>query len=532
MSDHFERVRNSVGDCEVECRVRDRAARGWRDSAFGTAAEHGSAQVRGRTARSSPICMSSVLRSNCSPPSGQDSKIFVQNCKTQMDVPELCYGVDLEMQRAPSVSSPVQSPSKSTTDSVMRFQDSPLKQFENEGNSVSENESECEVIAKPARELRNNALSSTVKQKSLQTMIKRRNSSPVSVDCILSNSTEALKQNRSPLSQYNSKTSAHSQRLQEYSSGSQSGVNVPIKRSSSMSSIIQTPLEVYTAPVSISDITLNRFKGDENSVVDGEGECEVSESAGRESSGSTSCIAAECESAKMGLKRRNESPLFVRFVPSINREASTQECTPNSLHNSRISAQGQRLHMDALGNRSAVDIPVKGRGRMTSPIYGARPPVIFPDSVVKEFSTDRYCHVSNDVKNLEMRNWPEEQEKNVALSETVAVSPERWNESVHVNEDSHSFESDIENSQAGKMLAYNKCRPSTPGPSGRRKSSSAECVRDPMTAYVKVEKLSEKKKGTVLKASSMVTLRAVSRQTRMPQRGSSKKQKMQPSQYR
>jgi hypothetical protein len=561
LSDHFIKEGNFIGDCDVECSVMGRAARGLRDSVFGTAAKHESAQVRERTTRSSAVRMCSVLHSkketsvqNCSPRSEQNSKIFVQS-KTQMDVPEHCSGVDIEMQGSPSMSSSIQSPSKSATGSVMRFLDSTLEQLENEGSSVSENEAEYGVTDISARELRNGVPISTAKQKSMKTVAKRRYSSPVSVDCIMSGSKEAFRQNLSPLSQYNSRTSVQSQRLQTYSSRSQSGANVPIKRSFSMSLLIQSPQKVYTGPVSTSDMTLNRFEGDENSVVDCEDECEVFEIAGRESSGSTSSTAAKCESAKMALKRRNKSPLFVRSVLSINREASRQKCPPSSLHNSRISVQDQRIQMDASENQSVVDIPMKGRGRMSSLIYDARPLVTFPDSVVKEWSTDRYCHVTNDVKNLEMTNWLEEEEKNVTPSENMVVSSERQNESVHMDvrtngehvncpsvqalvkilesdNDSISFESDIENSQVGKMLANSMCRPPTRGPSGRRKSSSTKCDREPTTAYVKVEKLSGKKKGTVLKVCSMAKLKALSKQTRKPQRGSSKKQKIQSNQYR
>lgn len=560
ISDHFKSEGNSIGDCEVECSVMDKITRGLRDSALTIAAEHESAQVRKRTTRSSAMCMCSVLHNNkdtsvqnFSPPSGQNSETFVQNCKTQMDVPERCSRVDIEMQRAPSMSSSMQSPSESISGSVMRFLDSTLEQFENEGSSVSDNEAECEVTDKSARELRNGAPSTTAKQNSVKTVAKIRNSSPVSVDCILSGSKEAFRQNLCPLSQYNSKASVHSQRLQTYSSGSQSGVNIPIKRSFSMSLVIQNPLKVYTSPVLTSDMTLNRIEGVDNSVVDSEDECEVFETEGRESSGSTSCTAAKCESPKMGLKRRNERPLFVRSVLSINREASRQKCT--SLHNSRISVQDQRIQMDASGNHSVVDIPIRGRGRMSSLIYDARPLVTFPDSVVKEWSTDHYCHVTNDVKDLEMTNWLEEQGKNVTLSENEVISSEGQNESVHMDvrtngehvnypsvqallkilesdDDSISFESDIENSQVGKMLACSMCRPPTPGPSSRRESSSTECDRDPTTACIKVEKLSEKKKGTVLKVCSMVKLKPVAKQTQKLKRGSSKKQKIQSNQYR
>jgi hypothetical protein len=552
ISDHFKSEGNSIGDCEVECSTMDKAARGLRDSAFGTAAEHESTQVRERTTRSSAICMRSVLHSNketsvqnFSLASGQNSEIFLQNCKTKMDVPEHHSGVDIEMQRAPSVSSSIQRPSKSL--------DSTLEQFENEGSSVSDNEAECEVTDISARELRNGAPSSTAKQKSVNTVAKRRNSSPVSVDYVLSRSKEAFRENLSPLSQYNSKTSVHSQRLQTYSSGSQSGVNVPIKRSFSMSLLIQNPLKVYTSPVSTSDMTLNRNEGDDNSV-DSEDQCEVYETAGRESSGSISCTAAKCELPKMELKKRNKSPLFVRSVLSINKESSRQKCTLSSLHNSRISVQDQRIQMDSSGNHSVVDIPMRGQGRISSLIYDARPLVTFPDSVVNEWSSDRNCHVTNDVKNLKMTNWLEEQEKNVKLSENV-VNSERQNEPVHMDvrtngehvnytsvqallkilesdDDSISFESDIENSQVGKMLAYSMCRPPTPGPSGRRKHSSTKCDRDPTTAYVKVEKHSEKKKGTLLKVCSMVKLKPLSKQTQKLLRGSSKKQNIQSNQYR
>jgi hypothetical protein len=557
ISDHFKREGNFIGDWDVECSVMGRAARGLRDSVFGTAAEHESPQGRERMTRSSAICMCNkeTLVQNSSPPSGQNSKTFEHNCKTQMDVPEHCSGVDMEMQGSPSMSSSIQSPSKSTTGSVMRFQDSTLEQFENKGSSVSKNEAEYEVTDISARELRTGAPSNIARQISMKTVAKIRYSSPVSVDCILSNSKEAFRQNLSPLSQYNSRTSIHSQRLQTCSSGSQSGANLPIKRSSTMSLLIQSPQKVYTGPVSASNMTLNRFEEDENSVVDCEDECEVFETAGRESGGSTSSTAAKCESAKMGLKRRNKSPLFVRSLLSINKEASRQECSPSSLHKSRISVQDQRIQMDASENQSVVDIPVKGQGRMSSLIYDAHPLVIFPDSVVKEWSTDRFRHVTNDVENLEMTNRLEEEEKNVTLSENIGISSERQNESVHMDvrtngehvnypsmqalvkilesdDDSISFESDNENSQVGKMLAYSMCRPPTPGPSGRRKSSSTKCDRDPMTAYVKVEKLSGKKKGTMLKVCSKVKLKALSKQTQKPQRGSSKKQKMQSNQYR
>lgn len=559
ISNHFESEGNSIGDCEVECSARDKAARRLRDSAFSTAAEHELAQMRERTTGSSAICMCSILHSkketsvqNFSPPSEQNSKTFVQNCKTQMDVPEHCSRVDIEMQRAPSMSSSIQSPSESNSGSVMRLLDSALEQLENEDSSVSDNEAECEVTDISARELRSGALRSMPKQKSVKTVAKRKNSSPISVDCtrILSGSKEAC-----PLSKYNSKASVHSQRLQTYSAGSQSGVNVPIKRSFSMSLLIQNPQKVYTSPVLASDMTLNRTERDNSSVVDSEEECEVFETAGRESSGSTSCTAAKCESPKKGLKRRNKGPLFVRSVPSINREASRQKRTSSSSHNSRISVQDQRIQTDASGNHSAVDIPMKGGGRTSSLIYDARPLVTFPDSVVKELNTDCYCHVTNDVKDLEMTKWLEEQEKNVTQSENEVVSSAGQNGSVHMDvrtnsdhvnypsvqallkilesdDDSNSSESDIENSQVGKTLAYSKCRPSTPGPSGGKKSNSTECDRDPTAVCVKVEKLSEKKKGTVLKVCSMVKLKPTPKQTQKLQRGSSKKRKIQSNQYR
>ncbi|PNF40887.1 hypothetical protein B7P43_G15380, partial [Cryptotermes secundus] len=563
ISDHFESEGNSVGDCEVECSATDKRARRLRDSAFSTAAEHELAQVRERTTRSSAICMCSVLHSkketsvqNFSPPSEQNSKTFVQNCKTHnMDVPEHCSQVSIEMQTAPSMSSSIQSPSESTSGSVMRFLDSTLEQYENEGSSVSDNKAECEVTDISARELRDGAPSSMAKQKSVKTVAKTRNSSPVSVDCtrILSGSKEALRQNLGPLSQYNSKASVRNQRLQTYSAGSQSGVNVPIKRSLSMSLLIQNPLKVYTSPVLTSDMTLNQTEGVNNSIVDGEDECEVCQTAGRESSGSTSCTVAKCESLKNGLKRKNKGPLFVRSVPFINREASRQKCT--SLHKSRISEQDQRIQIATSGNHSVVDMAMRGGGSVSSRIYDAHPLVTFPDSVVKELNTDRYCHITNDAKDLEMTKGLEEQEKNVTQSENEVVSSAGQNESVqmdvrangeHVNypsvqallkilesdDDSISIESDIENSQVGKMLAYSMCRPATPGPSCRRKSSSTECDRDLTTAYVKVEKLSEKKKGTVLKVCGMVKLKPAAKQTQKLQRGSSKKQKIQSNQYR
>jgi hypothetical protein len=536
----------------------DRATKGLRDSAFDAAAEHDLIQVRERTTRSSAVRSCSTLHvneetsQNCSPPSGRNSKIFVQNCKTQMNAPEHCSGVGIEKQRAPSVSS-IQSPSESNNGSVTRFCDSTIEQSANEGNFFPENGAECLVTDISARELKNGGPYSTAKEKSVKIVAKRGSSSPVSVGCVLGSSKEAFRQNLNPLSQYNSRPSVHSQRLQTYSSGNQSGGNIPIKRSFLMSFLIQNPPKFHTNPVSISDMI--QFEGNENYVVDSENECEVFESSSRESSGSSSCAAAKCESAKTGLKRRDKSPLFVRSVLSINKEASKQKCTPSSLRNSRISVQGQRVQVDIPRNQSTVDIHMKGQGRMSSLIYDARPLVTFPDLVVKEWNTDRYCRVTDDAINLGMTNWLDKQQKNVALSENVTVSSERQNESMHkdvrtegehvnypsvqarlkmLESDGKSipFESDIENSQVRKVLAHNTYRPPTPGPSGGMKSKSTECVRDTATALVEVEKLSEKKKGTVLKVCNMVKVRAVSQQTQKPQRGSNKKPKIQSNQYR
>jgi hypothetical protein len=523
----------------------DRATRGFRDSAFDAAAEHELIQVRERTTRNSAICSCTTLHvnketsQNRSPPSGENSKIFVQNCESQMNAPEHCSGMGIEKQRAPSMSS-IQSPSESDTGSVTRFLDPTIEQSVNEGNSFPENGAECMVTDISARELRNDGPYRTAKEKSVMTVAKRSSSS-VSVHCVLDSSKEAFRHNLIPLSQYNSRPSVHSQRLQTYSSGSQSGVNIPIKRSFLMSFLIQNPPKFHTSPVSISDMI--QFEGNENSVAGSENDCEVFESSLRQSNGSSSCAAAKCESAKIELKRRDESPLFVRSVLSINKEAS-------SLHNSRISVQGRRVQVDIPGNQSTLDICMKGQGRMSSLIYDACPLVTFPDSVVKEWNTDRYRHVSDGVISLGMTNWLDEQQKNVALSENVIVSSERQNEFMHkgehVNypsvqallkilecgENGIALESDIDNSQVGKMLAHNTYRPPSPGPSGRKKSRSTECVRDTATALVKVKKLSEKNKGAVLKVCNMVKVKAVSQRTQKPQRGSNKKRRIQSNQYR
>jgi hypothetical protein len=521
----------------------DRETGGLRDSAFDSAAEHELIQMRERAARSSAVCACSALHAdeetsqNRSPLSRQNSKIFIQNCKTQINAPEHCSGVGIEKQGAPSMPS-VQSPSESTTGSVTRFLNSTTEQSTNEGSSFPENEAECEVTDMSARELRNGGPYSTAKEKSVMTVAKRRSSSRVSVGCELDSSKEAFMQNLIPLSQYNSRPSVHSQRLQTCSSGSHAGVNIPIKRSFLMSFLIQNPQKVHTSPVSTSDMI--QFEGNNNSVVDGEDAYEEFESAAGESSGSSSSAAAKCESAKIELKRRDKSPLFVRSVLSINKEASKQKCTSSSLHNSRISVQGQRVQVDNPGNQSTVDVRMKGQGRMSSVIYDAHPLVTIPDSVVKEWNTDCYCHVTDDVENLGMTNSLGEEEKNVALSGNVIVSSERQNESMHMDvrtkgehvnypsvqalinilecdENSVPFESDIDNSQIGKMLTHDTYRPPTPGPSRRKKSRSMECVRD---------------KGTLLKVCNMGKVKAVSQLTRKPERGSHKKQKIQSNQYR
>jgi hypothetical protein len=643
ISKHFERVGNSVGKREVQCEAVDRLARELRkDIASGTSVEHELAWMKTKSRKSSPMsvhCVSCNSKEapaeNCSPLSQQNSKIFVHRSKTQRDVHENCTGLDIQIQSAHSVSSLMQSPPKPDTGPVLTFLDSALEQFESEV--------ECEVIDIPAGELRNNAPINTAKQ---------RNSSPVSVHCVPSSCKEACTQNHTPLSQHSSETSVQDQRMHMDAPGSQSGVDIPIKRSSDKLSLIQTPVKVYSVPLTFPDSTSKRSEGEGDSVEGSEVECELA--ATSELRGNFSCTVAKRESAKMGPKGINKSPLSMRSVLCIGKKVPRQNCTLPSWHNVKTSVQDQRMEPNATGTHSVLDMPTersspvclltrsplkaatgtvltfpdstskeyegegnsvveseiqskaietardtevsfssttvkreacshtplceqnsktsapnkkvqacvtgmdipKRRPSIMSPlICDTHSLVTFPDTVVKECSTDYYCH--NDIENLEITTWLTEQERNVIASENVAVSSQRQNESIHTNlrtdherqkyqsvhallkvlesdEDSNSFESDIENTRVRKMLAHTMCRPPTPGPRGRRRNGSTErVIKDPVTAGVKVENLTENKKGTTLHVRSKVKrATAVASQAKKPRRPYSQKQKNQSNQYR
>jgi hypothetical protein len=300
----------------------------------------------------------------------------------------------------------------------------------------------------------------------------------------------------------------------------------------------------YRASHRISD----HFGSEGNSIGHCEVECSVMDKAARGLRDSAFSTAAEYESAKVRERTARSSAICMCSVLHSNKETSVQNFSPPCGQNSKTYVQNCKTQMDVPEHCSRVDIDMQSASSVSSLMYDARPLVTFPDSVVKEWST-------NDVKDLEMANSLEGEEKNETQSENEVVRSEGQNESVHMDvrtngehvnypsvqaflkilesdDDSISFESDIENSQVGKMLAYSICRPPTPGPAGRRKSSSTECNRAPTTACVKVEKLSEKKKETVLKVCSTVKLKPIAKQTRKLQRGSSKKQKIQSNQYR
>jgi hypothetical protein len=540
------------------------------------------------------------------------------------------------------------------------------RQLVTEGNSIPESEVECGVIEIPTGELRTSTHTSTVEQ---------RNNSSVFVPCVASSCKEACRQSHIPLPLHNSKTFVQDQGLKVDAVGSESRVDIQRKRSSDTSSVIQTPLDVYSGPLTYPDSTSKRSGGGGVPIERSEVECEVAETS--ELRGSFSCTGAEYESEKMEPKGRKMSLFSECPVLCINKKGPRQNCSLLPWHDVKHSVQDERMELSALGNDSAVDMPKErssptcalvqssmnavadtvlthldstskafedggnfvieseiqpkavetsvrdvevsffstavkcGRGRMrpekrnmrsccvpcnskeasnrtplceqnskpsapnkkvqvhvngmeipvgrpsmVSPlICGISPLVTFPDSMVKKCSTDHYCH--SNIENLEVTTGLTEQERNVTVSENVAVCFQKQNECINTNqstdnghrkcqsaqaplkvlesdEDSNLFKSDIENTQVRKVLAHNMCRPPMPGPRGRRRNDGTKCViKDPMTAYIRVEKLTGYKKWTTLHVQSEVKCATpVSAQAKKSQRPYSQKQERQSNLYR
>lgn len=604
ISKQFEREGNLIGESEVECRVVDISVRELKDSFSGTASELESTQMRTKRRKCSPISVDSVLCNskeahvqNCSLLSQQNSKTFVQDCDNDF---RNYTGVDIKIQRTPSLSLQIQSPPKTDTGPVLTFLDPRSEQFKSEANSVGEDEGECEMTDMPAREVRSSAPSNTCKQAFLKMGKKRRNNNPVLVHSVQdlrmqigapvsqsgvdipierSSTTSLLIQNSleadaGPVLKFDSaskfkgngnsvigeevecgvvETSIQDHRMRIDAPGNhcQSIVDI-VSRSSSMSVAIQSPSKAGSGPVlTFPNAMSKQFEGEGNSVVESEVECEIVGASVGKLRGSFSFIDAKCDSGKIQPERRNKSSLS---LSCDSNKASSH--VPVCGQKSETSILDEKMKTHVLGIHTGVDIPVKGLSLISPLISGTCPLVTFPDLVVKECSTDCYCHVSKDGENSEITTWLEEQDKNFTASENTGVIPQKQNEFCHTDmrtnaenlkyqsveallkaldsdEDSNSFESDIENAEVGKMSAYNKYRPLTPGPTDGRKSSSIDCIiRDPMTAYVKVEKLTENKTGTMLKVHSKTKGSVVSPQTQKPERPHSQKQKVQSSQYR
>lgn len=468
--------------------------------------------------------------SKCCKRSPKTSEHFEMEGNSVGDSEFVCEMIDL-----------IQNPRKAYS-GPLTFPDSTFKQSEVAGDSIEGNGVECELGE--ISELKDKFSCTVAKCEPSEVGLNGWNESPLSVLCI---SKEVPRQNCAVLSRHNVETSAKDQRTELNAPVNHFGLNVPTEGSSHTCMLIQTPLKAAADTVlTFPDSTPKEFEGEEISVVGSEIQSEAVETSARDTEVSFFSTAIKHERRRVRPKRRNICSLY---VPCNSKEVSSN--TPLREQNSETSA----LHRKVRAGVTGMNVPTRRPSIMSPVICDIRSLASIPDSVAEECGTDHCC--SHNIEDSEKTTWLTEQERKVTASENVAINSQKQNESIHISlnsdherhkyqsvqvllkvlesgEDSNSFESDIENTRVRKMLTRNMCRPAKPGRRGGRRNNSTEhVIKDPLTAYVKVERLAENKKGTAVDVQSKIkNSTAVSTQAKKPRRPYSQKQKSQSSQYR